>query len=84
MSENTPPRPFLTGKAPDIPKDRLKNMVAPPVQRSTTCGVEKPSESIVVRIPRSQTSVLLKLNTKLMVEQKETERENEAIRRDAR
>lgn len=54
------------------------------VESSTTGTPAEKPESIVVRIPRSSTTVSVKLNTKLMAEQKETERENEAIRRASR
>jgi hypothetical protein len=39
---------------------------------------------VVVRIPRTQTSVAVRLNTRVIAEQREIEQANEAIRRSGR
>ncbi|MFO0892906.1 MAG: hypothetical protein U0790_27670 [Isosphaeraceae bacterium] len=70
-----------TGMTPAIAEGNLKKE-----SRSLRDVSEDPAaglrpDKFVVRIPKSQTTVLLKLNTKLLAEQREIEHLNEEIRR---
>jgi hypothetical protein len=69
---------------PGIAENRLQKGV---VVRSGGFGEAEAGDrpdKFVVRIPRSQKTVSLRVNTRLMAEQREIERTNEAIRRAGR
>ncbi len=83
MSDTGCQSPSPTGITSGISEDRLKKgvVVAPP--RSTASPPATPGD-FVVRIPKSQTQVSVRLNTRAMVERREIERANEAIRKSGR
>jgi hypothetical protein len=66
---------------PGIAQDQLqKGVVVEPGRFAELEGEERP-DRFVVQIPKTQVKVSLRLNTKLLAEQREIEQTNEAIRR---
>ncbi len=81
MSETSSQGRPETGMTPGIEENRLKKgvMVKGDVFAEAEAG-DRP-DKFVVRIPRSQKTISLRVNTRLMAEQREIEKTNEAIRR---
>ncbi len=84
MGDTNSQYPPATSMPPKIAQDRLqKGVMVASGRFSEPDEIQRP-DRVVVRIPKSNTSVSLRLNTKLLAEQREIERTNEEIRRAGR
>lgn len=81
MGETSSQNPPATGITPGISPSVLKKAVVVVPHHSSTSYDEKHSGDFVVRLPRTQATISVKLDTKAMIEQRETERANDAMRK---
>ncbi len=84
MSETSSQALPATCITPVVGGDRLKKGVVVPSQSSTELGREGGAGGIIVRVPRMQTTVAVKVNARLMGEQREIERANASSHRSGR
>lgn len=84
MGETSSQSPLATGMTPDIGENRLLKGVVDNLGRFAEPEAASSSEKIVVRLRRTQMTVSLSLNTKLLAERREMKRANEEIRRTGR
>jgi hypothetical protein len=84
MSDTSSQDAPATGMTPGIAQNQLQKGVADKSGRFVEPDDGARPDQFVVRIPKMQTSVSLRLNTKLLAEQREIEQTNEAIRRAGR
>jgi hypothetical protein len=84
MGETSTQDPRATDITPGIEPNKLKKGIVRNLDRYAEADDPKPSEEFVVRLKKNQASVSLTLNTKRMVERRETERVNEIKRRSGR
>jgi len=84
MGETSSQNPPATSMPPKIAQDRLQKGVMAAAGLFPEQDGNQHADRVVVRIPKSNTSVSLRLNTKLLAEQREIERANEEIRRAGR
>ena len=73
-----------TRMVPGFANNCMKKGVMSACDKTTSMAGERVHGDFVVRIPRSQTSVSLKVNARAMAERREIERENDVIRRSGR
>lgn len=81
MTETDSQGVFETGMTPSIEEKRLQKMATVRSGDFDESEAGGRTDTFVVRIPKSQMTVSLRLNTRLLAEQREIEALNEAIRR---
>ena len=84
MDETGSQNPPGTGMTSGIMENRLQKGVVVNLGRFTEPELASSSEKIVVRLQKTQRTVFLRLNTKLLAEQRKIKQVNEEIRRTGR
>jgi hypothetical protein len=84
MGETGFETPPATGITPDIAEEQLKEGIVGYPGQHPESEDAPPPEEFVVRLRKNQMSVAFRLNTKRMLERREIEQANDAIRRSGR
>jgi hypothetical protein len=84
MSDTNSKKSLPTTMKPAISDSQFKKGYAGVTEYSTSVTADGAFGDFIVRVPRDQRSIAVKLNTRLLTEQREIEQANDAIRRTGR